>query len=96
MECNKLFYTDQYVFRPSHLKELVAIRYVSNLVVDMDNYKIHTSALIDLSKAFDTLNNDILISKVKHYGVFGVKLFFFNYLSGRIQYVEFLDSVSET
>ena len=63
----------------------------------MDNYKIPTSVLIDLSKAFDTLNHDILISKLKHYGVFGVEPnFFSSYLSDRVQYVEFLDSVSET
>ena len=97
MECNKLFYTDQYGFRPGHSTELAAARFVNELVVDMDNYKIPTSVLIDLSKAFDTLNHDILISKLKHYGVFGVELnFFSNYLSGRVQYVEFLDSVSET
>ena len=59
--------------------------------------EIPTSVLIDLSKAFDTLNHDILISKLKHYGVFGVELIFFSsYLSDRGQYVEFLDSVSET
>ena len=97
MECNKLFYADQYGFRPGHSTELAAARFVNELVVDMDNYKIPTSVLIDLSKAFDTLNHDILISKLKYYGVFGVELnFFSNYLSGRVQYVEFLDSVSET
>ena len=63
----------------------------------MDNYKIPTSVLIDLSKAFNTLNHDILIFKLKHYGVFGVELnFFSNHLSGRVQYVEFLDSASDT
>ena len=77
MECNKLFYTDQYGFRPGHSTELAAARFVNELVVDMDNYKIPTSVLIDLSKAFDTLNHDILISKLKHYGVFGVELNFF-------------------
>ena len=97
MEGNKLFYTDQYGFRPGHSTELAAARFVNELVVDMDNYKIPTSVLIDLSKAFDTLNHDILLSKLKHYGVFGVELnFFSNYLSGRVQYVEFLDSVSDT
>ena len=97
MECNKLFYTDQYGFRPGHSTELAAARFVNELVVDMDTYKIHTSVLLDLSKAFDTLNHDILISKLKHYGVFVVELkIFSNYLSGRVQYVEFLDSVSET
>ena len=72
MECNKLFYTDQYGLSPGHSTELAAARFVNELVVDMDNYKIPTSVLIDLLKAFDTLNHDILIFKLKHYGVFGV------------------------
>ena len=83
MECNKLFYTDQCGFRPGHSTELAAARFVNELVMDMDKYKIPTSVLIDLSKAFDTLNHDILISKLKHYGVFGVELHFFFNLSLR-------------
>ena len=59
------------------------IEYITQPVVDMDNYKIPTSVLIDLSKAFDTLNHDILISKLKHYSVFGVELNFFFKLSLR-------------
>ena len=55
MECSKLFYTDQYGFRPGHSTELAAARFVNELVVDMDNYKIPTSALIDLSTTFNTL-----------------------------------------
>ena len=74
MECNKLFYNDQYGFRPGHSTELAAARFVNELVVDMDKYKIPTSVLIELSKAFDTLNHDILISKLKHCRVFGVEL----------------------
>ena len=81
MECNRLFYTDQYGFRTGHSTELAAARFVNKLVVDMDNYKIPTSVLIDLSKAFDTLNHDILISKLKHYDVFGVELNFFLVIS---------------
>ena len=50
MEYNKLFHTDQYGFRPGHSTELAAARFVNELVVDMDNYKIPTSVLIDLSK----------------------------------------------
>ena len=81
LECNKSFYTDQYVFSPSHSTELALARFVNELVVDMDNYKIPTSFLVDLSKVFDTLNNDILISKLKHHGVFGVELIIFLIIS---------------
>ena len=35
----------------------------------MDNNKVPTNIYIDLSKAFDTLNFDILLTKLDHYGV---------------------------
>ena len=77
MECNKLFYSGQYGFRPGHSTELAAARFVNELVMDIHNYKIPTSVLTDLSKAFDTLNHDILISKLKHHGVYDIELNFF-------------------
>ena len=68
MDTNKLSYNDQYGFRPRHSTALAAVRFVTDLIKDMDNYKIPTAVLIDLSKAFDTLNHDILLSKLGYYG----------------------------
>ena len=56
----------------------------------MDNNKVPTNIYIDLSKAFDTLNFDILLTKLDHYGVNeSAKRLIHSYLTDRSQYVEF-------
>ena len=96
MEGNSLFYKDQYGFRPGHSTKLASSRFVNELVQSMDNFKIPTSILIDLSKAFNTLNHDIMINKLKFYGISGIALIFFsNYLTGRLQYVDYLENISQ-
>ena len=65
----------------------------------MDNIKeikIPTAIFLDLSKAFDTLNFDILRDKLKYYGVRGTSLALIkSYLTNRYQYVQFENSDSE-
>ena len=53
----------------------------------MNNDKFTLSVFIDLTKAFDTCDTDILLEKLKYYGFCGISNYWFrNYLTGRMQY----------
>ena len=59
------------------------------IVKDIDNKDISLAIFMDLSKALDTLDHQILLNKLKYYGVNDISLkWFSSYLTGRQQYVE--------
>ena len=63
----------------------------------MDRGAVPTAIFMDLSKAFDTLDHKILLNKLKHYGVGGTTLKWFDsYLTDRKQYVEINGALSNT
>ena len=54
----------------------------------LNNKKTCINVLIDFSKAFDTVNHDILLRKLNRYGVCGAALTWFqSYLKDRKQFV---------
>ena len=70
---------------------------VNYLITQIDKCRVPTNIYIDLSKAFDTLNHDILLQKLKYYGITGTSVNLLqSYLSERCQYVEYNGHRSNT
>ena len=69
---------------------------LNNIVETLENKEYGVCILLDFAKAFDTVNHNILISKLEHYGIRGVALnWLWSYLSNRMQCVEIGDAQSE-
>jgi len=85
---NDFFNKYQFGFRSNHSTELAA-SYLMNKVYDALNRKKKVmSVFLDMSKAFDCVDHDILLEKMKVYGVRGNSLSWFkSYLVGRYQRV---------
>ena len=86
---NSYFSNSQYGFRKNHSTEHAILEAVDRISSELDLGNTPIAIFLDLSKAFDTLNHDILLSKLKHYGISPLSLKWFNdYLSNRFHYVE--------
>ena len=94
---NNLFYKSQYGFRRGHSTELAALEVVSKIIDETDKGLLPLNIYLDLSKAFDTIDHQILLEKLAFYGirVKNLKLFK-SYLTNRKQYVEIDDKISSS
>ena len=93
---NRLFYDSQYGFRSKHSTELAALELLNRIVTQMDQKEIPINIYLDLSKAFDTLDHNILTEKLKFYGITGKSLnLLTDYLTNREQCVEYKNAISD-
>ena len=86
---NGLLYESQYGFRKLHSNELAALEFTDRISQEMDAKKIPFSISLDLSKAFDTHDHKVLLTKLHCYGIRHIALNWFrSYITKRTQYVD--------
>ena len=96
IEEKNILYESQYGFRKNMSTSLAILELVENITTSIDDCKSTVGIFIDLKKAFDTVDHDILIKKLDHYGVRGVaNRWICSYLMNRSQYVCINDTSSE-
>ena len=85
------FYKHQYGFRPKHSTNHTLINITETIRDALDKSNFACGVFIDFQKAFDTVNHNILLDKLCHYGIRGPPLDWFrSYLSNRKQFVSIL------
>ena len=80
----------QFGFRANHSTSMAIIQLVDNINNAVEKNENTIGIFLDLSKAFDTIDHNILLHKLNHYGFRGiVHDWFKNYLNNRKQYVNY-------
>ena len=94
---NDYIYNLQYGFRAKHSIEHALIKLTEQIKKSFDvighsvNRNYACGIFVDFQKAFDTVNHNILLEKLDHYGIRGpINDWFKSYLIGRKQYVSIL------
>ena len=88
IEMNKLIYTRQFGFRSKHSTTHALISTIENIKSLIDSGNIVGGVFIDLQKAFDTVNHEILCEKIAYYGFRGkLQQLIRSFLTNRKQYV---------
>ena len=91
------FFENQFGFRKNHSTCHATTLLVESIADAFENRKSVLGLFLDLSKAFDTIDHKILLSKLWHYGIRGVAhQWLCSYLSNRMQLVEINGVCSET
>ena len=95
LEQNNIFYPSQFDFRDRHCTSHALIEITDKIMKACDQGLFVCGVYLDLKKAFDTVNHNILFSKLHHYGIRGkANNWFKSFLVNRNQYTSINDANS--
>ena len=87
---NNILYEKQFGFQTAHSTDHAIIQLVNEISKSFEENKFTLGVFIDLSKAFDTVDHKLLITKLKNYGIRNKNLkWFISYLSNRKQFISY-------
>ena len=90
----EILYRFQFGFRSNHSTMHSLVSLINNVATAIDRNQI-AAGVFDLSKAFDTLDHEILFTKLQHYGIRGVALQWIkSYFCNREQFVQYNETCS--
>ena len=87
---NKILYSKQFGFQKGHSTEHAIIHLIDQINNNFENNEYTVGVFIDLSKAFDTVDHQILLKKLNLYGINGSNFHWFeSCLTNRKQFLTF-------
>ena len=93
---SNILYQKQFGFQNAHSTEHAILQLVNQITETFSQGKYTLGIFLDLSKAFDTVNHNILIEKLKAYEIQSENLKWFrSYLSNRKQFILYDDFKAE-
>ena len=84
---NNILGDKQWGFRSLHSTALALIDWTKDWLINIDKGNSNFAVFLDIKKAFDTVDHEILLQKLKFYGIMSNELNFFkSYLTNRSQF----------
>ena len=96
MNKNNIIHQHQYGFRTNSSTEMTITQITEHIIDKLQDDQTTCAVFLDLRKAFDTVNHDVLLTKLYNYGIRGVTADLFkSYLTDRTQRTVINNSISD-